>query len=313
MKIVITDADTMGDDIHFGCFAEFGRVVRYDVTPPEKTAERIRDADIVICNKTTMTKQNMSTAENLKYIGLLSTGYNNVDLEYARSRGIIVSNVPGYSTEGVVQHTFALILELFSRVAEYNALVQNGDWKKCKTFSMFPLPISELCGKTIGIIGYGSIGTRVSYVAKAFGMDVLVHTRTPRNVEGVKFVSLDELLSRSDIITIHCPLNGTSEKMINAAAIAKMKNGAVLINTSRGAIIDENAVAAALESGKLGGAGIDVLTLEPMQNDCPLYRTPNCIITPHVSWACVETRQRLLDAVVENLRGFLHGAPQNQV
>ncbi len=313
LKIVITDSETVGTDIHFGSFAEFGRVVRYDVTPPEKTAERIRDADVVLCNKTLLTKENMSTAPNLKYIGIFATGYNNVDLEYTNSRGITVTNVPGYSTEAVVQHTFALLLELFNHTAEYNALVQSGEWKKSKTFSMFPIPFSEICGKTIGIIGFGTIGRRVAETANAFGMKVLAYTRTLKNAPNVEFTSFEDLLARSDVVTVHCPLNSASEKMINKDTISKMKKGAYLINTARGPIVDEQALADALENGMLAGAGIDVLCKEPMENNCPLFGAKNCIITPHIAWAALETRQRLVGIVEDNLRSFIAGFPKNTV
>lgn len=313
LKIVITDAETVGEDIHFGCFAEFGRVVRYDLTSPSKITERIRDADIILCNKTLLTRENMSEAHSLKYIGLFATGYNNIDLDYARSRGIVVSNAPGYSTESVVQHTFALILELFSRVGEYNELVKSGGWIKSRTFSLFPLPTAELSGKVIGIIGYGAIGRRVAKVARAFGMKPVVYTRTPVTDAETEFTSLEALLEQSDIVTLHCPLNSDSEKMINKQTLALMKKDAVLINTARGAVVDEGAVADALKNGRLAGFATDVLSSEPMRSDCPLYKVEKCIITPHTAWASPEARQRLIEVVVSNLRGYLHGTPLNQV
>ena len=258
----------------------------------------------------------ISSALNLKYIGLFATGYNNVDIEYAKVRGITVCNVPNYSTNGVVQLTFSFIFSLFSNLEKYRASVNNGDWKKSKVFSYFPYPIFELAGKTIGIVGYGSIGKAVAKVALALGMRVIVYTRTVRPEyvnDGVEFIDFDKLLSESDIVTLHCPLNKDSEKLMNKAAFEKMKKGAVLINTSRGPVVDEYALKDALLSGKLMGAGLDVLETEPMKEDCPLFGIENCIITPHIAWAGAETRQRLMQIAADNLEAFIEGNPKNKV
>ncbi|MBR2044330.1 MAG: D-2-hydroxyacid dehydrogenase [Clostridia bacterium] len=314
MKIVITDASTVtGGDLSFDIFEQFGQVVKYDLTTAEELPLRIKDADIVLCNKTPMTAAAMKTAEKLKYIGLFATGYNNVDLEYTRAKGITVCNVPGYSTEAVAQHTFALILELLCRVSDYNQTVKQGDWVKSRTFSYFPIPLYELNGKTLGIVGMGSIGGRVVDIALAFGMKVLVYKRSRLNDERVKQVSLDELLSASDIVSMHCPLNKDSENMMNAQSFNKMKDGAVFINTARGGLVDEYALRDALLSGKLLGAGLDVLRREPMDKDCPLLGVENCIITPHIAWAGLETRKRLMEIVTSNIAAFISGKPVNTV
>lgn len=314
MKIVITDSDTVTTgDLSFSSFAKYGTVIRYGTTEPERAAERIREADIVLCNKTPMTAEVMAAAKNLKYIGLFATGWNNVDTDYAAAHGITVSNVPGYSTDGVVQLTFSMIFEIYGKLSRYVHSVNRGDWIKSPTFSYFPYKILGVSGKTIGIVGFGSIGRSVARAAKAFGMRVLVFTRTPKTEEGVEFVDFDTLLKESDIVTLHCPLNPASEKLMNAEAFAKMKQDSVLINTSRGPVVDEYALRDALLSGKLSGAGLDVLTIEPMKADCPLFGIENCIITPHIAWAGLETRERLLKIAEENLKAFISGAPINVV
>ncbi len=314
MKIVLTDADTVSTgDLSFSGLAGYGTVIRYGVTAPRQTAERVRGADVILCNKTRITAEIMDSAENLKYIGILATGYNNVDLEHARMKGITVTNVPGYSTEGVVQLVFSYILEFSGNLEKYRASVNAGDWKKSPSFSYFPYPISLISGKTIGIIGYGTIGSRVADIAHAFGMRVLIHTRTQKPGCPYTYAALDTLLEESDIVTLHCPLTDMTERLMDEKAFGKMKNGAILINTSRGPVVDEQALRNALDSGKLAGAGLDVLCSEPMAEDCPLFGAPNCIITPHIAWASLETRKSLLDIAESNLAAFLNGAPVNVV
>lgn len=314
MNIVVTDADTIvGDGVTLDCLQSLGDVTVYGLTSPEELPARIAEADIVLSNKLAMTAEAMAAAPNLKFIGVFATGYNNVDLAYARAHGITVCNVPGYSTDAVAQHTFALILALYNRVADYNATVVAGDWVRSRTFSYFPLPITELAGKTIGIVGYGAIGRRVADIAKAFGMAVLVVTRRPCGDPTVEQVSPDDLLARADIVTLHCPLNEQSAGMMDAAAFARMKEGALFINTARGPLVDEAALREALDSGHLGGAGLDVLCHEPMAADCPLLGAPRCLITPHVAWAGRETRERLVAQVADNVRAFLNGTPINAV
>ena len=314
MKVVILDADTVtSGDVSLERFADFGELVIYGLTDKSQVAERIRDADIVITNKNQLTADNMKDAQNLKYIGLFATGYNNIDIEYARKNNITVCNAPGYSTEAVAQHTIAFILAILDRVGEYNETVKQGDWIKSRTFSYFPLPLSELSNKTIGIVGYGAIGRQVAKIAKAFNMKVLVNNRSKVNDDSVTQVSFDELLKNSDIVTLHCPLNKDSENIMNEDAFNKMKDGAIFVNTARGGMVDELALKNALESGKLLGAGVDVLRQEPMDKDCPLYNVKNCYITPHIAWAGKETRLRLLDIVYDNIKGFLEGKPVNTV
>ena len=314
MRIVVADAATVvggGVDVEF--LKEFGEVTVYDLTSDEQLIPRLQDADAVILNKTRITAEVMAACPKLKYIGLFATGFNNIDVAYAAAHGITVCNVPGYSTEAVAQHTFALLLGITDRVHEYNGMVAQGDWVRSRTFACFPIPLAELCGKTIGIVGYGAIGRRVGDMARAFGMKVLVHGRRPIPDADVQQVPFEELLRRSDVVSMHCPLNADSEGMMDAAAFAAMKQGAIFINTSRGGLVDEQALRDALDSGHLLGAGVDVLQVEPMTADCPLYGAPRCIITPHIAWAGVETRRRLMGVVAENIRRYLAGDPINKV
>ncbi len=314
MHIVVTDAATVvGNGIDLEFLKEFGEVTVYDLTTPEELIPRLQEADAVICNKTRITAETMAACPRLKYVGLFATGFNNIDVAYAADHGVTVCNVPGYSTEAVAQHTFALLLALTDRVHEYNETVAQGDWIRSRTFAYFPIPLTELCGKTMGIVGYGAIGRRVGDMARAFGMKVLVHGRRPILDTDVEQVPFEELLERADVVSMHCPLNADSEGMMNAAAFARMKPGAIFINTSRGGLVNEQALRAALDSGHLLGAGVDVLQVEPMTPECPLYGAPRCIITPHIAWAGVETRRRLMGVVAENIRRYLAGEPINRV
>mgnify|MGYP003530514471 FL=1 len=314
MKLVVTDAATVtGGDISLDFLKKYGEVEIFELTPPELVAERIKDADIVICNKTRLSKENMKSARKLKYIGLFATGYNNIDIDYAREHDIAVCNAPGYSTESVAQHTIALLMAIVNRVGEYNRTVSEGDWIKSSTFSYFPIPIIELNGKVLGIIGYGSIGRRVGDIARAFGMKLLVYNRSRITDPNAEQVDLDTLLKNADVVSLHCPLNDASNGVIGKDALAKMKQGAILINTARGPLIDEAALREALDSGKLAGAGVDVLCTEPMTADCSLYGAPNCFITPHIAWAGLEPRTRLMGIVGENIEAFLNGSPVNNV
>ncbi len=314
MKIVITDWKTVTDgDLTTAPIEQFGDVTVYPLTAPEQIAERIKDADIVLCNKTPMTQAVLEHAENLKYIGLFATGYNNIDLAYTNARGITVCNAGGYSTDAVAQHVFAMILSFMSRVEDYRRFCADGKWIGSDVFSPFCFPMQELAGKTLGIVGFGNIGKAVAKIALAFNMKVLCYTRTPRQAEGVEFVELDELLARADIVSPHCPLNPDSAKLFNKTVFAQMKQGTLFVNTSRGGVVDEEALRDALVSGHLGGAALDVLDAEPMREDCPLYGIENCLITPHVAWAPLETRARLLSLVCDNIAAFLNGNPQNVV
>lgn len=315
MKIVFTDRSTavLNDDLDLSVFEKYGELVLYDNTAPDELIDRVKDADIVICNKTVFDANVMSQCPNLKYIGLLATGYNNIDVKYAAQHGICVCNAGQYSTEAVAQFTFAMILEIFSRVSEYNTFCQEGKWKQSRNFSVFSASQHEIKGKTLGIVGCGSIGRKVAAVANVFDMKVLATVRNPREIDGVEVVSFDELLEKSDIISVHCPLTEETKGIFNDSAFAKMKDGAVFINTSRGPVVNEPALRRALESGKLAAAAVDVLEYEPMREDCPLFGAPNLIITPHVAWASVETRVRLIGIVEDNLQAWLKGEPKNVV
>lgn len=314
MRIVVTDAATVvGGGINLDFLKEFGEVVIYDLTPPDRLVERLTGADAVLCNKTAISAAVMEACPTVKYVGLFATGYNNIDVAYAAAHGVTVCNVPGYSTEAVAQHTFALLLAITDRVHEYNRTVAEGDWVRSRTFAYFPIPLTELCGKTIGIVGYGAIGRRVGDMARAFGMKVLACGRRPIPDSAVEQVPFEELLERADVVSMHCPLNEDSQGMMDAAAFARMKKGAIFINTSRGGLVEEQALRQALDSGHLMGAGVDVLQVEPMSEDCPLLGAPHCIITPHIAWAGLETRTRLMGVVAENIRQFLSGTPQNRV
>ena len=314
MKIVITDWKTVTNgDLTVEPIEAFGDVTVYPLTAPGQIAQRIQDADIVLCNKTPMTADVLQHAKNLKYIGLFATGYNNIDLAYTNAHGITVCNAGGYSTDAVAQHVFAMILSFMSRVEDYRRFCAEGNWIGSDVFSPFCFPMQELSGKALGIVGFGNIGKAVAKIALAFNMNVLCYTRTPRQAEGVEFVEFDELLARADIVSPHCPLNPDSVKLFNAATFAKMKQGALFVNTSRGGVVDEEALREALVSGHLGGAALDVLDTEPMREDCPLYGLENCLITPHVAWAPLETRARLLSLVCDNIAAFLDGNPQNVV
>lgn len=312
--IVLTDADTVFDaQLSPERFSRYGTLSACLLENEEDVARKLATATVVLCNKTVFDRARLEGAPKLKYIGLFATGYNNIDLAETRRRGIVVSNAPAYSTEAVAQHSFALLLALTDRAHEYNETVARGDWVKSRTFSYFPLPHMELCGKTLGIVGYGAIGRRVADVALAFGMRVLVKNRSKISDARVSQVELDTLLRESDVVSLHCPLNADSADLMDATAFSKMKKGALFINTARGGLVVEEALRDALESGHLAGAGIDVLREEPMKPTCPLLGAKNCILTPHVSWAGPETRRRLLGVVEENLAAFLRGTPQNQV
>lgn len=314
MKIVLTDAQTVLDEIvDSTMLKELGEVCEYGLLKYDEVAEKIADADIVVCNKTLLNEHTLRLAKNLKYIGLFATGYNNIDIDYCAKHNITVCNAGSYSTNAVAQHTFALILEHYNNTARYNQFVQDGKWKRSKTFSPFVYPLSELAGKTIGIVGLGSIGKAVAKIANAFEMNVIAYNRSARRVENVRQVELDELLETSDIVTVHCPLNSDSQNMFNQNTFAKMKNGALFVNTARGGVMNEQDLYDALQSGHLGGAAIDTLAVEPMEEACILTQAKNCIITPHIAWAPVETRIRLMNIVTENIKNFLNGTPSNKI
>ena len=317
MKIVILDGNALNPgDLSWDPIREFGEVTVYPRTESlEDTIQRIGDHEIVLINKVPITEEVFEACPNIKLICVQATGYNVVDCEAAKRRGIPVCNVPSYSTAAVAQFTTALLLEVCHRIGHHDRLVHEGKWCESESFCFWDSPQMELAGKTMGIIGFGSIGQAVGRLAKALGMEVITYSRSirPEGKEIAEYVDLDTLLARSDVISLHCPLFPETEKMINEQTIGKMKDGVILLNTSRGGVIDEMAVAEGLRSGKIRSAAVDVVSEEPMRRENPLLTTPNCIITPHMAWAPIETRQRLLGVVAENIRGFLEGTPRNVV
>lgn len=317
MKIVILDGNALNPgDLSYDCIRQFGEVTLYARTETEAEAiERIGDSDIVLVNKVPITERVLAACPNLKLICVQATGYNIVDCEACAKRGIPVTNVPTYGTAAVAQFTMALILEMCHRAGLHNHSVHQGDWIISPDFCYWLTPQMELAGKTLGILGFGRIGRAVGKLAKAFGMNVIAYSRTECD-EGRaigEYVDLDTLFAQSDILSLHCPLFRETEKIVCPENIAKMKDGAMLVNTARGGLVDEQALVDALNSGKLRYAAVDVVSQEPMKAGNPLLGTRKCIITPHMAWAPVESRQRLLNTVVENIRGFLNGKPQNVV
>jgi glycerate dehydrogenase len=316
MKIAVLDRCTVTNgDISFAPIEQVGDVRYFDLLPPADVPAAIGEADAVIVNKAKITAEVMDACPNLKFVGLFATGYNNIDVAAADERGIVVCNVPGYSTDSVAQHTIALMLHFATRADDYAASVGAGDWVKSKAFSYFKYPVFELSGKTLGIFGYGTIGRAVAKIALAFGMRVIATSRSHTSgCDGeVAFVDADTLFAQSDYLTLHCPLTPDTEQVVNARTLALMKPTAVLINTARGGVTDEEAVADALKAGTIRGAGIDVLCEEPMREGHPYLTAPNCIVTPHVAWGSIEARERLIDIVAQNLKAFEAGKPQNCV
>lgn len=314
MKIVILEAATVSkNDVSFEEIYRLGEVREYPLTPVDKIVEYVGDAEAVLCNKTPFTAEVLEACPNLKYIGLCATGYNNIDVAAATRLGITVCNAPAYSNAAVAQQVFSFILRYTNRTSAYNRFVHNGGWIRSETFSAFEYPITELAGKTLGIIGYGRIGRQVAKIAHAFDMNVIVNTRTAKQDSSVKFVGLKELLSKSDIITLHCPLTDDTNGLIDLDALKLCKPTAILINTSRGAVINEADLAYALDNDIIAGAGLDVLCEEPMSADNPLLNAKNCIITPHIAWAPIDTRKRLITIVADNLSAFINGKPINTV
>lgn len=316
MKIVILDGNYANPgDVSWDEIYSLGDVTIYEHTPPELVVSRISDAEIVLLNKIILTSEIFDACPNLKYIGIMATGYNIIDLKAADDHNITVCNVPAYSTTNVVQHTFALLLELCNRTYEHSRSVAAGEWNTNQGFCYWKTAPMELCGKTLGLVGFGQIGRGVAMVASAFGMKVIACAAHKResDIDGVKMAELSKVLCQSDIISLHCPLTEANTKMINADSIAQMKPGAIVINTARGGLVDESDVAKALISGRLAGYAADVLTDEPPINGSPLIGAQNCIITPHYAWASVECRKRLITAVAENIRCFIEGHPQNVV
>lgn len=317
MRIVVLDGQSLAaQDLNYDVFKRFGEVTVYENTDHSQTIERIGNSDIVLTNKVVITKDIMDACPSVRLIIVMATGYNVIDTEAAKSRGIIVTNIPAYSTNAVAQYVFACILNYCNKINEHNESVQNGEWISSPCFSYRVAPLYELAGKTLGIVGFGAIGKAVSKIAKAFEMNVLVYSRTiyPQfESNNLKFVDLTTLLENSDFVSLHCPLTAATQNMINAEQLSKMKKTAMLINSSRGAVVNELDLANALKNGDIAAAALDVLVSEPMSENTPLKDAPNCVITPHIAWAPLETRQRLMDIAVKNLESYLNGTPQNVV
>lgn len=317
MKIIVLDGFALNPgDISWSPVEELGSLTVYDRTAPEQVVERIGDAPAILTNKTVISRQVMDSCPNLKYIGVLATGYNMVDLGAANERGIIVTNVPGYSSQAVAQFVFALLLEVCCHVQRHSDSVHAGDWVRSRDFCYWKSPQMELWGKTLGIFGYGSIGRAVASIAQALGMRVVCCTRTPSNIppdSGIQALELEEFLATADVITLHSPLTPQTENLICATTISKMKKGAIVINTARGPLVKEDDMAAALKSGQVGWYAADVVCREPMAPDNPLLGAPNCIITPHIAWATQEARCRLMAIAASNIEAFQQGKPVNVV
>ena len=316
MKIVILDGYTENPgDLSWAGFEALGQVTVYDRTPAAEILARAKGAEILLTNKTPLSAETLAAlSPELRYIGVLATGYNVVDTAAARAQGVPVCNIPTYGTTAVAQFVMALLLELCHHVGDHSRSVKAGDWSRCPDFCYWNSPLIELAGKTFGVIGYGRIGRAAARLAAAFGMEVLAcDTHASGSDDTARLVPLEELLEKSDVISLHCPLFESNRGMINRESIARMKDGVLLINTSRGPLIDEAALAEALHSGKVAGAGLDVLETEPARPENPLLAEPNCLITPHIAWAPKESRQRLMNIAVDNLSAWLAGRPQNVV
>ncbi|MDR3216467.1 MAG: D-2-hydroxyacid dehydrogenase [Clostridiaceae bacterium] len=309
MKIVILDGYQVNDgDLSWDGLLPFGALAVYDRTPKELVAERVGNAEIVFTNKVFFTKEVFAACKNLKFIGVLATGFDNIDIVEAAARGVTVCNVPGYSTLSVAQMTFALLLEIVCKTALHSESVLKGGWVKAPDYSYRMAPVTELAGKTIGLVGYGKIGAAVGKIAEAFGMRVIFYSPTKKGA-----TPLNELLARSDVVSLHCPLTAVNRGMLDKTAFSKIKRGAILINTARGGLVDDQALADALNDGTLSAAGLDVVSVEPMRVGNPLLTAANVIITPHIAWASREARSRLIDISVANLAAYLKGKPQNKI
>jgi len=317
MKICILDGYTLNPgDLSWHALERLATCEIYERSEPGSVFERCKDAEIVMTNKVPITRELIEQLPKLEYINVMATGYNVVDIEAVKEKGILVSNAAGYSTASVAQHTFALLLELLSKVGmhSHDVLAANG-WTSQKDFSYSLSPLRELNGKTMGLIGYGAIGSNVATIARAFGMKVLVHRKRMEldAPDGLSYVSLEEIAAKSDAVSLHCPFTGDNARMIDANFLSQMKRSAVLINTARGQLVDEVALAKALTEGQIAGAGLDVLSEEPPAKDNPLLSCPNLVLTPHQAWASFESRKRLMNIIVDNVRGFLTNDPINVV
>ncbi len=310
---MVDNAAFSSEDIDFDDFKALGEVSYINEPTREELYAAARDCDAIIVNKVKIDKEFLNACPTVKYVGVFATGYNVVDTDECSKRGVTVCNVPDYSTNAVAQHVFALMLSVYGQIPKYIASVAEGDWTRSRTFCYFPWRTYEIAGKTIGIFGYGNIGRAVAKIAGAFGMNVVVSTRTPPENCPYKLLSFEDMLGVSDVVTLHCPLTAATEKIINGRTLSLMKKSAILINTARGGLVDEEALAEALNSGKIAAAALDVVAEEPMKPDNPLLGAKNCYITPHVAWTPLETRRSLLKIAAENLKKFIQGNPQNVV
>lgn len=317
MKIVVLDGYTTNPgDLSWEKLKKLGDTVVYDRTPSEMTAERINDAEIVLTNKVPVTRETMEKCKNIKYIGVLATGYNIVDTTAAKEKNIIVTNIPTYGTAAVGQYTIALLLEVCHHIGEHSCAVKNGDWTNSEDWSFWNHPLIELEGKTMGIIGFGRIGQKTGQIAQALGMKVLANANyinANLENENCKYVDLNTLLKESDVISLHCPLTPSTQGIINKDTISKMKDGVIILNTSRGPLIVEEDLRNALNSGKVAAAACDVVSSEPIKNNNPLLSANNMIITPHIAWAPIESRKRLMEYTIENIVNYMEGTPINVV
>ena len=317
MKIVILDgfASNPGD-LSWDRLAKLGELTIYDRTSVEQAVERMQGAKIVLANKVSMDGALFWQCPELELLSVIATGYDNIDIAAAKEHGVMVCNVPAYGTDSVAQHTIALLLEICSRAGLHNAGVHSGRWEAAPDYCYWDQPLIELAGKTMGIIGFGQIGKKVAALSVALGMKVLYNSRTrypEQETEHIKYASLNTLLAQSDVVSLHCPLTPKTAALINSGSIAKMKDGAILLNVARGKVIDERAVADALDAGKLYAAGVDVLSSEPPTSDNPLLHAKNCVITPHIAWAPRESRARLVGITCDNVEAYISGSPQNVV
>ncbi len=328
MKIVVLDSDpALGCDsapeqeqgrLDAAELERLGTLVMHATTAPDQVISRCQGAEVVLTNKVVLGRSEFEKLPKLKLVSVLATGFNVIDLEAARAHQVTVCNVPGYSTMSTAQHAFALLLELTNRVGLHARDVEQGGWVSSPSFSYFRAPLRELAGRVLGVVGFGAIGKRVVAMAQAFGMQILVHTRTPRSIEGVRFVDKETLLRESDVVSLHCPLTEETRHFIDEDALSQMKPDALLVNVARGPVVDESALARALVSGTIGGAATDVLQVEPAEEQCPLLQkdvveTGRCIVTPHLAWATTASRERLLSISAENIEAFLNGTPQHVV
>ena len=319
MKAVLLEASAISKgDVSFAPVEALCDLKTFERTTEQEKWDRLRDAEIILDNKLIIDEEVLSRYPSIRYIGVCATGYNVIDLEAARRHNVTVTNVPAYSTASVAQHTMALLLDLASKITLHSESVRRGGWAHSPVFCYWEAPVTELAGRTLGIVGYGSIGRSVARIAASLGMNILVSTRHPEKYtasadDTLHFVSFDEMLSSSDAITFHCPLTDETEHMVNADTISRMKDGVFLINTARGGLVNEADLAAALKSGKVAGAGVDVISEEPMKPDNPLLTAPNILITPHIAWASIEARTRLVNQIAGNLSAWLEGRPVNVV